>query len=74
MVKMVSLSDEAYRILRGLKRDRSFSETVVEELGKRKRKTDIMKFCGIWDNEEGDKIAKELRETRKKAKLREVKL
>jgi len=79
MVKVISLSNEAYEKLKNVKGDRSFSELVIdmhERLSSSKvyRKGEIMKFCGIWkDDDEWDKIAKILEEDRKKFKLREYK-
>jgi predicted CopG family antitoxin len=75
MVKVISLSNEAYEKLKALKRDESFSEVVVKLVGERKRRN-IMDFFGIWkeDADEWEKIKKRIYEDRKKAKLREVKL
>ena len=75
MVKVISLSDEAYRKLKALKLRKSFSEAVIELIGNKKRKN-IMDLFGVWadDAEEWDKINKKIYEDRKKAKLREVKL
>jgi len=74
MVKVISLSDEAYSKLKSLKRDRSFSETVVE-LVEKKQKKNIMDFCGIWSDrkKEVDKMKKMIEKDRENLKLREVK-
>ena len=74
MVKVISLSNEAYSKLKAIKGSKSFSETINEALDNKKRKGSIMKFCGIWKGEEWDNIIKELKESRKKAKMREVEL
>ncbi len=73
MVKVISLSDEAYKRLKSIKGDRSFSETVVEIIDKRKKKN-IMKFVGIWKNDKyWENYKKEIRRTRDRARMREVK-
>ena len=72
MVKVISLSNEAYELLKKMKGKRSFSEVVMEKLGP--RKPDIMDFCGKWagSKEELDRIAEELRRERKATRTREV--
>jgi len=75
MVKVISLSEEAYRKLKMLKGIRSFSEVVVDMADKeikKNTKIDLSEFCGIWKGEEGDRIVEELKGSRKNAKLREV--
>lgn len=73
MVKVISLSNEAYEKLKSLKNGRSFSEVVVD-LTENKNKKNIMEFAGAFtDNkEEWDKIKKKIYSDRKKFKLREV--
>jgi len=78
MVKVISLSDEAYGILKRMKMGRSFSEVIVDVTTSKEKKgivKDLSKFCGIWkdETEEWEKIKKKLYKDRKKAKLREVK-
>ncbi len=75
MVKVISLSNEAYERLKALKRERSFSDTVIDLVEEKKKKKDIMDFAGAFsDNaEEWEKIKRKIYEDRKKAKLREVK-
>lgn len=75
MVKVISLSEEAYARLKGVKGSKSFSEVVVEFVPE-KRKRDIMEFFGIWkDNaDEWRAIEKKIYEDRKKFKLRTYKL
>ena len=74
MVKVISLSNEAYEKLKFLKGTRSFSEAVVELVGN-KRKKNITEFVGIWADrkEEVDKMKKMIEKDRKKFKLRGVK-
>ena len=76
MVKVVSLSNEAYRKLKAIKGDRSFSEIVVEIVDNRKeKKKSIMDFVGIWkeDSDYWENFKKEIRKSRDKAKLRDYK-
>ena len=75
MVKVISLSDEAYRTLKALKRNKSFSQTVIE-LAKHNNGKNILSFAGAFaDNKkEWKNIKGVLEEDRKKAKLREVNL
>ena len=75
MVKVISLSNEAYEKLKSIKRDRSFSEIVVELIEKKKKKN-IMDFFGIWANrkEEIKEMKKMIESDRRKFKLREIKL
>ena len=73
MSKLVSLSEEAYKTLERKKRkDESFSDVVVRELGN-KTKPDIMKFAGIFKDKEKEwiEIEKEIYKTRKTARMRD---
>jgi predicted CopG family antitoxin len=77
MVKVISLSDDAYRKLRVLKRGKSFSELILELTeNKRVKKKSIIEFLGIWaeDSEYWKNFKKEIRKSRDKAKMRELKL
>ena len=77
MVKVISLSNEAYERLKVLKGEKSFSEVVVELIEEKKtKKKNIMDFFGIWSDrkEEVEKMKKMIEEDRKRFKLREVKL
>ena len=71
MVKVISLSDEAYGKLKMIKRDMSFSEVIVDLVEKKKKKP-LMDFAGVWFKEEGEKIKNSVRENRKKQKMRSV--
>lgn len=76
MVKMVSLSNEAYFRLKALKGLKSFSETIVELIDKKgNKKNEIMAFAGIFEKnaDEWKRIEKEIYAERKKAKLRDYK-
>ena len=74
MVKVISLSNEAYERLKALKgRDNSFSDVVVEFVPVKKK--NIMDFAGIFEKNAGEweKIESELINERKKARLKEHK-
>jgi predicted CopG family antitoxin len=75
MVKVISLSDEAYARLKALKHgERSFSEVVVELVEERKKKKgSIMRLAGVFADrtDEWEHIKKKIYEDRKKFKLRE---
>lgn len=75
MVKVISLSNEAYEKLKSIKNEKSFSEVVVELVEcKKKNKKNIMKFAGIFKKDkEWEKIMKDTENDRKNFKLREVK-
>jgi predicted CopG family antitoxin len=75
MVKVISLSNDAYEKLKSIKNEKSFSEVVVELVEcKKKNKKNIMKFAGIFkDDKEWEKIMKDTENDRKNFKLREVK-
>lgn len=75
MVKMVSLSDEAYDRLKVRKGIKSFSEVVVELTNEKSKNKDIMKFAGMFkdNSDEWERIEKEIYSERKKAKLKDYK-
>ena len=74
MVKVISLSNEAYERLKVLKgKDKSFSDVVIEVTVNRKKKN-LMDFFGIWkDDKYWDDFNDKIRKSRDKAKLRGVK-
>ena len=75
MVKVVSLSNEAYDKLKRIKNGKSFSEVVVELVECKNKKKDFMKFAGVFkeNGDEWEKIMKKIYEDRKNAKMRDVK-
>lgn len=76
MVKVISLSNDAYAKLKAIKNDKSFSQVVVDLIEcKKKDKKDFMKFAGIFakDKDEWEKIKNKIYEDRENAKMREVK-
>ena len=75
MVKVISLSNDAYAKLKALKKgSQSFSDVVVE-VTSNKKKRNIMDFAGAFaDNaEHWEKMEKQIYEDRKKAKMRDYK-
>ena len=64
MTKVISISDEAYELLRRLKLSKSFSEIIID-ISRGKNKEGLMKFAGILNNEEGENIKKEIYKDRK---------
>lgn len=64
MTKVISISDEAYGILKKLKVNKSFSEIIID-VTKERNKDNLMKFAGSISNEDGEKIKKEIYEERK---------
>lgn len=76
MVKVISLSDEAYDKLKALKDEKSFSETVLElvEKNTEKKAKAILEFAGIWkDDSEADIIFAEILKRRHAYKRRVIK-
>jgi len=75
MVKVISLSNDAYEKLKSIKNEKSFSEVVVELIEcKKKNKKNIIKFAGMFKGDkEWEKIMKDTENDRKNFKLREVK-
>lgn len=74
MVKVISLSEEAYSKLKSLKNENSFSEVVITLVEEHKKKN-IMGFAGILkeNKEEWGKIKEKLEKDRKNVKLKEIK-
>jgi predicted CopG family antitoxin len=72
MVKVISLSEEAYRLLKSIKGNKSFSEIVVEIVPE---KRDIMELAGAFKENKDywEKFDKKVYSYRKKAKLRDFK-
>ena len=74
MTKVISISDEAYDTLKGLKiEDESFTRVILR-LGEGREKQSLLDFFGAWpgDKKELDTIKKELKKERKTFKTREV--
>lgn len=75
MVKVISLSNDAYERLSKIKNGKSFSEVVVELVDCKNKKKDFLKFAGILkDDGEFTEIMNKVIEDRKSFKLRDVKI
>ena len=70
MVKVISLSDKAYSVLREIKGEHdSFSDVVLKLTGQ--KKGSIMDFAVIWsDNNELDTVFKAIEKSRKEFRMR----
>ena len=75
MVKVISLSEEAYKRLKSVKENKSFSEVIIEFVPL-KRKRDIMELFGVFKENAGEwkEIEKKIYEDRRKFKLRTYKI
>jgi predicted CopG family antitoxin len=65
----ISLTEEAYNYLKMLKgKDKSFSDVVIEmkenKCNKMKNKELLMKYCGVIDSSELDRLDKRTKEIR----------
>ncbi len=76
MVKVISLSEEAYSRLKTAKGERSFSTAVIGLLERKENKKSMMDMAGALedDADEWGKIKNMIYEDRKKFKLRDVSL
>ena len=72
MVKVISLSDAAYGKLKSIKRNKSFSEVIVDLVDYKKK--NLLDFVGIWkaDSSYWEKFKQDVRKSRDEAKLRKV--
>lgn len=64
MTKVISISDEAYEILKRMKNNNSFSEVIVK-LSIERKSEGLKKFAGVLGKTEGEKIKKEIYGDRK---------
>ena len=73
MTKVISLSDDAYAELKKLKEEGESFSDVVLGLTKKEKKP-LSYFFGKWSGpkEELDAMLKDIEETRKKTKMRDV--
>lgn len=72
MTKVISLSDDAYDLLKGLKQSGDSFSDVVRRVGKETKKKSIMHFAGIWkDKPDIDRAFKQVAKDRKKFKTRD---
>jgi predicted CopG family antitoxin len=72
MTKVISLSDDAYNELAKLKKNGESFSKIVLELTKKEKKP-LSYFFGKWSDKESlNEIEKEIKESRKKFKLKDV--
>jgi len=71
MVKVISLSEEAYGKLSIIKRNLSFSKVIIS-LIEEKNKKSLRDFAGVWSEGEGEKFKAFVNENRRKQKMRSV--
>lgn len=64
MTKVISISDEAYEMLKNMKNNSSFSEVIIN-LSKEKNAKEIMDFAGVLDKKEGERLKKVIYNQRK---------
>ncbi len=64
MTKVISISDDAYDVLKRLKAQKSFSEAIVS-LAMEKAKLNIMEFAGTLSGKEGEGMKTRIYEERK---------
>lgn len=75
MVKVISLSEQAYHDLKGLKHGSDSFSDVVLRLADKESGSSILDFAGIWKNHnEFDNIFTEIQKERKKFRTRSLSL
>jgi len=77
MTKTVSLSEEAYKTLRDLKRpEESFLDVVLRITGQKqqKEKKSLLEFAGKWEGDDIDEVFVQLKKDREQSKSRDVQL
>ena len=74
MTKVISLSDEAYRTLKELKRSgESFSDVVIRVASKEKKKS-ILEFAGTWKGNDIDEVFAQVLNDRERSKSRDFEM
>lgn len=74
-VKTITLREEAYKLLLGMKKEKeSFSDVLLRALGEKTvKKSSVMDFFGVLkDSKNLEEMEKEILEERKKSGLRDV--
>jgi predicted CopG family antitoxin len=70
MTKVISLSEKAYEILKGMKKPgESFSDVVIRVAGKEKKKS-IFEFAGTWAGDDADEVLAQIMKDRENVKPR----
>ena len=73
LTKVISLSEEAYKLLKKRKGEgESFSDIVIR-ITRDKRFVSILEFAGTWVGEDTNKVAGEIMEERERVRGREQK-
>ena len=74
MTKIISLSDEAYQILKDSKRPgESFSDVVLRTLKQEKKKS-LLEFSGKWVGDDADEVIAQIMKDREQPASRRVEL
>ena len=74
MTKIISLSDEAYQILKDSKRSgESFSDVVLRTLKQEKKKS-LLEFSGKWVGDDADEVIAQIMKDREQPASRRVEL
>lgn len=76
MTKVISVSDDAYSALFGLKNEGESFTDVITHLTKGASKKSVSSFAGAWsgDKKGMDKMFRDIRKERESFRLREAKL
>jgi len=74
MVKVISLSESAYAEMKAMKQEGESFSDVVHRIAGRKSKKSLMDFAGVLKESAGEwvKIEKDIYESRKRFRMRDV--
>jgi len=74
MTKVISLSEEAYKVLKGLKRrGESFSDVVVR-IAKTTEPKPLLEFAGEWEGDDIDEVFEKVLRDREATTTREYRI
>lgn len=74
MTKVISLSEKAYKTLKGMKKPgESFSDVVLRVADKEQKKS-ILEFAGTWKGDDIDKVFSIVLKDREQSKSREIEI
>jgi len=72
MTKVISLSNEAYKTLKDLKKSgESFSDVVLRVAGERKKKS-LLEFSGKWAGDDIDEVFLQVKKDREQSASRQT--
>jgi predicted CopG family antitoxin len=72
MTKVISIADDAYEALKNMKQPGDSFSDVVRRITEKTRKQSLKDFAGIWKGmPDIDKAFKDVKEQRKKGKVRD---